>query len=104
MVPKIHSSVQSHVGVLSRHQERPILTKLSGTVLLIVETRPYYCLLEVTPTFRKNVLPPFPSVSCSYFLNLLVEPEDEGNIFVRNVGEILPSYAALHTKIYYYCS
>jgi hypothetical protein len=37
----------------------------------------------------------------SYLLGLLLEPEDGGSsTFLRNVGELLPDYMALHFKRY----
>jgi hypothetical protein len=74
------------------------------------------CRLICSPTFQKNlllkllcrnvsqvsgkgnvVLPAF----CSYFLGLLIDPEDEDTISSRNVRELLPDFTAWPPKRQY---
>jgi hypothetical protein len=37
-----------------------------------------------------------------FFLGLLFNPEDGSSMFLQNIGELLPDYAALHSRRFLY--
>jgi hypothetical protein len=46
---------------------------------------------------HRSLLP----ASAGFFLGLFFDPEDEGNMFLRNVGTVSPDYTALQARIPY---